>query len=122
MNTFSTVLQRFGASGVIGVAMWSSAVAAQGPAPRGRGAAAVKPAAPAAAAVSRADATLLQLMRGILYPASNVIFAAQDDLGKLVQPPDPSVSPNPLTSTYGGWTAVENAGLALAEAAKLVMI
>ena len=35
---------------------------------------------------------------------------------------DPSVSPNPLTSTYGGWQAVENAGLALAEAANLVVL
>jgi hypothetical protein len=75
--------------------------------------------APTAAKV---DANLLQLMRGILYPSSNVIFAAQDDLGK--QPPvsDPSVSPNPLTSTYGGWQAVENAGLALAESANLIAL
>jgi len=69
---------------------------------------------------SKIDANLLQLMRGVLYPASNVVFAAQDDLTKLVAPADPSVSPNPLTSTYGGWQAVENAGLALAESATLI--
>jgi hypothetical protein len=68
------------------------------------------------------DANLLQLMRGILYPASNVLFAAQDDISKLAPVADPSVSPNPLTSTYGGWQAVENAGLALAEASNLVAL
>ena len=83
------------------------------PAP-GRGAA--RPSA------SRVDANLLQLMRGVLYPSSNVLFAAQEDVTKLAPVADPSVSPNPLTSTYGGWQAVENAGLALAEAATLVAL
>jgi len=71
---------------------------------------------------SKPDANLLQLMRGTLYPASNVLFAAQDDLSK--QPPaaDAATSPNPLTSTYGGWTAVENAGLAIAETSRLLTI
>ena len=82
-----------------------------------------KPAATAAApAASKVEANLLQLMRGILYPASNVIFAAQDDLGKQPKPEDASTSPNPLTTTYGGWQAVENAALALAESANLVMM
>jgi len=76
--------------------------------------------APAAAA--KPDANLLQLMRGILYPASNVIFAAQEDLSKQPKPSDEATSPNPLTSTYGGWTAVENAGLAIAEASRLVAL
>jgi len=91
--------------------------------PPARGAAA--PAAGRGAArtsTSKADANLLQLMRGILYPASNVLFAAQDDLSKLTPVADPSVSPNPLTSTYGGWQAVENAGLAIAEAANLIAL
>ena len=39
--------------------------------------------APARAAVpAKLDANMLQLMRGVLYPASNVLFAAQDDLSK----------------------------------------
>ena len=76
--------------------------------------------APATAA--KPDANLLQLMRGILYPASNVIFAAQEDLSKQPKPSDEATSPNPLTSTYGGWTAVENAGLAIAEASRLVAL
>ena len=71
---------------------------------------------------SKVEANLLQLMRGILYPASNVLFAAQDDLSKQTPAPDPSVSPNPLTSAYGGWQAVENAALAIAESANLVAL
>jgi hypothetical protein len=83
-----------------------------------------KPTAPAASAAQspKVEANLLQLMRGILYPASNVIFAAQEDLSKQPAPPDASTSPNPLTTTYGGWPAVENAALALAESANLVMM
>ena len=91
------------------------AVAAQAPA-RGSAPPAAAPAA------SKPDANLLQLMRGILYPASNVIFAAQEDLSKQPKPADEATSPNPLTSTYGGWTAVENAGLAIAEASRLIVI
>jgi hypothetical protein len=78
--------------------------------------------APRPAAPPKVEANLLQLMRGILYPASNVIFAAQEDLSKQPVPPDASTSPNPLTTTYGGWQAVENAALALSESANLVMM
>jgi len=68
-------------------------------------------------------ANLLQLMRGILYPASNVVFAAQGDNPADVKPAkDPSTATDPLASTYGGWTAVENASLALVEGANLLMI
>ena len=90
-------------------------LAAQAPAP-------ARGTAPRAAAPAKLDANMLQLMRGVLYPASNVLFAAQDDLSK--QPPaaDAATSPNPLTSTYGGWTAVENAGLAIAEATRLMSL
>ena len=75
-----------------------------------------------AQAPAKLDANMAQLMRGILYPASNVLFAAQEDLNKQPKPADASTSPNPLTSTYGGWVAVENAGLALAEASRLLTI
>lgn len=93
-------------------------VSAQAPAlALARGAAPARPAANATL-----DANLLQLMRGTLYPSSNVIFAAQDDLSKQPKPEDASTSPNPLTSTYGGWTAVENAGLAIAEVSRLVAL
>ncbi len=78
--------------------------------------------APARAPAPKPDANMLQLMRGVLYPASNVLFAAQEDLSKQPAPADASTSPNPLTTTYGGWPAVENAALALAEASRLIAI
>jgi hypothetical protein len=68
-------------------------------------------------------ANLAQLMRGIIYPASNVIFAAQDTNPDDVKPAkDPALSTDPLSSAYGKWVAVENAGLALSEAANLLNI
>jgi hypothetical protein len=69
------------------------------------------------------EATLAQLMRGILFPDSNVIFAAQSDNPADVPPAkDPATATNPLASTYGKWTAVENSGLAIAESANLLTI
>ena len=68
-------------------------------------------------------ANMLQLMRGVLYPASNVIFTAQTDDPATFKPAArTSTSSDPLTSAYGGWVAVENSGLALAEAANLLII
>jgi len=68
-------------------------------------------------------ATLAQLMRGILYPASNVIFAAQsDDPAKIKPAANPSLSPDLLTSTYGQWQAVENSALAITETANLLTL
>ena len=86
---------------------------------RGRGAGAT-----AQGAATRVHGNLVQVMRGILYPASNVIFAAQSEDPGAIKPatPDASTSPNPLTSAYGGWTAVENAGISIAEAANLLTI
>ena len=104
--------------------------AAQAPASAPPPKAAAPKAAPAkAAAASRTarakapPATLAQLMRGTLYPASNVIFAVQDkDPTKIPPEAEPSTALNPLASTYGGWQAVENAGLAMAEVANLLMV
>jgi hypothetical protein len=81
--------------------------------------------APATGTVAppRVYANMLQVMRGVLYPASNVIFTAQSDDPASFKPAlRPSTSSDPLTSAYGGWEAVENAGLALAEAANLLII
>ena len=79
--------------------------------------------AQAPAQAPRVHTDLLRVMRGIVYPASNVIFAAQSVDPATIKPEaDPSTSPNPLTSIYGQWAAVENAGLALAESANLLII
>jgi hypothetical protein len=75
----------------------------------------------AAAPARQTPATLAQLMKGILYPSSNIIFAAQSDNPADVPPAkDPATATNPLASSYGKWEAVENAGLAIAEAASLL--
>jgi hypothetical protein len=72
---------------------------------------------------ARVEATLAQLMRGTLYPASNVIFAAQNvNPADVPQDKDPGTSINLLASSYGKWVAVENSGLALVEVANLLML
>jgi cytochrome c553 len=93
-------------------------------------AAAAKPAAAAqgraggaAPARARVHGNLNQVMRGILFPNSNVVFASQStDPATIKQDKDPSLSTDPLRSVYGGWTAVEDAGYAIAESANLLTI
>jgi len=76
-----------------------------------------------AAQTAQVHGNLVQVMRGILYPASNVVFFAQsEDPAAVKAEGDASTSPNPLSSSYGGWEAVSNAGIALAEAANLLII
>jgi hypothetical protein len=85
-----------------------------------KGPVSARPPAPAAA---QTPANLAQLMRGILYPASNVIFAAQSTDPAGIKPArDPSTATDPLMSTYGGWQAVENAALTLVEGANLLTL
>jgi hypothetical protein len=70
---------------------------------------------------SRAPATLNQLMRGTLYPASNVVFAAQDqNPADVPRAKHPNMATDPLTSVFGKWEAVENSALAIAEMANLL--
>jgi len=102
-----------------------AALQAQTPAPaQSKGAPApAKAKGPAAAPASRNPATLGQLMKGILYPNSNVIFFAQgDNPNDVPQAKDPATSVNPLASSYGKWEAVENSSLALVEAANLLTV
>jgi len=83
-----------------------------------------EPPKPATATIA-VQSDLNQLMRGVLYPASNVVFSAQiDNPGdvKFVPGKDPSMATDPLVSTFGGWQAVENAALALTESANLLLI
>ena len=71
----------------------------------------------------RAQATLAQLMNGTLYPASNVIFAAQDqNPADVPRAKDSNMATDPLASSYGKWEAVENSALAVAEVANLLTL
>jgi hypothetical protein len=66
---------------------------------------------------------LAQVMRGIMLPNSNVVFLAQGTNPASVKPAaSPEDSTDPLTGTYGGWAAVENSSLAIAEATNLIII
>lgn len=110
------------ALGVPVVSVKAQGSGTRGAAPaQGRGAGATQGRG-AAASQMRTEVDLLHVMRGILFPSSNVVFAAQEDLSVWKPAADPSTSPNPLTSTYGGWSAVENASLALVESANLLLI
>ncbi|MDX1383573.1 MAG: hypothetical protein R3190_08020, partial [Thermoanaerobaculia bacterium] len=66
--------------------------------------------------------TLAQIMRGIYFPNSNIIFDTQmRDPGA---PPEERAGDNSVTSTfsgiYTGWQIVENAALVLAEGTTLI--
>jgi hypothetical protein len=77
--------------------------------------------AQAPAPPQKIETTMLQLMRGIFYPASNVFFSAQTiDPTTVQKAHDPAVSTDPLTSSYNGWIAIENAALTMAEATNLL--
>lgn len=69
----------------------------------------------------RPASTMRQLMQGVIFSNANVVFAAQvDDPASVQRDARPSMSTNPLAGLYGGWQAIENSGLALAEAADLM--
>jgi hypothetical protein len=68
-------------------------------------------------------AGLGQIMKGIMFPASNVIFATQKQNPADVTPArDPSTATDLLNGSYGKWEAVENSALAIAEAANLLIL
>src|ERR1700681_5109428 len=80
---------------------------------------------PSTNATQEVHADLNHLMRGVLYPAANVVFFAQAENPGDVKPvpgQDPSMATDPLTSTFGGWLAIENAALALTESANLLLV
>jgi hypothetical protein len=67
--------------------------------------------APASAMTGEPSGSLLQVMRGILYPNSNIIFDVQNEV------PAPKKG-----QLYSGWEGVENAAMALAESANLLLV
>src|SRR3954451_10521118 len=75
-----------------------------------------------AAQAPRVRATLAQMMKGTLYPASNVVFAAQDlNPAEVPRAKDPNMATDLLASSYGKWEAVENSALGITEVADLLM-
>jgi hypothetical protein len=79
--------------------------------------------APAATTPVQTQANLAQLMKGTLYPSSNVVFAAQsDNPADVPWARDPNMATDLLASAYGKWEAVENSALAIAEVANLLAV
>lgn len=67
-------------------------------------------------------ATVNQIMRGLFFPHSNVVFATQRiDPAKVKWASEPSAATDPLTGVFGSWEAVENSALVLTESADLLM-
>jgi hypothetical protein len=102
--------------GWIGMVVLVAGCSSPAPAP------APAPAAPAAQPYS----SLAQLMRGIPFPNSNIIFDTQSldpEALKDKKPGEAGVGASAqYNSVYGGWQAVENAALAISETANLIMI
>jgi len=102
--------------GLIGMVVLVAGCASQTPAPSP---------APAASA-AQPHASLAQVMRGIPFPNSNIIFDTQSlDPAALKdkKPGDTGAGASAqYNSVYGGWQAVENAALALEETANLITI
>jgi hypothetical protein len=85
---------------------------------------AAPPPATLAAPAPQPYSTLAQMMRGIPFPASNIIFDTQsEDPGLAKKSTDGARGATAsFSSVYGGWQAVENNALAIAETANLLMI
>jgi hypothetical protein len=67
-------------------------------------------------------ANLNQIMRSLFFPHSNVVFFTQRyDPAEVKRATEPSGSTDPLTGVFGGWEAVENAALTLADSADLLL-
>ena len=78
--------------------------------------------APAASAV-KPYGSLAQLMRGIPFPNSNIIFDTQStDPAAAQKPAEGQNASSQFGGVYGGWQAVENAAIALQETANLITI
>jgi hypothetical protein len=66
---------------------------------------------------------LAEVMRGILFPNSNLIFDAQtSDPGAPPEAAGGDSATARFSGIYSGWEAVENAAIALAEAANLITL
>ncbi|MGH9242615.1 MAG: hypothetical protein ACRD3G_31590, partial [Vicinamibacterales bacterium] len=90
-------------------------------------AAAAATAASAAPSPYRATGTVNQLMRGIFFHNSNLIFSIQEVEPSALPPPPPPSRPDGLTMfdwgllVYTGWSAVENSATGIADASTLLL-
>jgi len=84
------------------------------------------PAAPAAAPAPQPYGTLAQVMRGIPFPNSNIIFDTQDKDPAAEAKKKPTETGGGASATYAGvyagWQQVENSAIAISEMANLIMI
>lgn len=88
------------------------------------------PAAPAGTSTAfstyPSTGTVNQLMRGIFFPNSNLVFTIQEVEAKDIPPAPPASRPDGLTIfdwgqlLYTGWPAVQNSAAALADASLLL--
>jgi len=120
---------------VVGTAVAAGAPPAQAQAGRGgRGTPAAPGATPAAAAPAGTPpayppvGNVAQLMRGIFFPNSNLIFTVQThDPAAPVPPPAPGAQANGFSwvdwgaGIYGGWQVIDNAAIALADVSPLLL-
>jgi len=108
---------------IAGMAALVACTAPPPPAPSAGTPAQTSPQGAASRPQSQVHGDLRQVMRGILFPNSNVVFFAQgNDPAAVPKDADGTTSVNPLAGVYGGWEAIENSSIALAEAANLLTI
>ena len=81
-----------------------------------------QPAPEASGPAAKPYANLNQMMRAIPFLASNVIFAAQQEDPAAKKTDTSGADRYSGIAEYGGWTAVENAALALSETANLLLV
>lgn len=101
----------------IGLVMAAAVAAAQAPPAK-------KPAAAAPTATAKPAGTLAQVMRGIYFPNSNLIFDVQQHDPGAPKPAGAGRGDSASSvygSTYSGWEAVENAAVALTDGVDLIM-
>lgn len=76
----------------------------------------------AAQSANKPVADVNQLMRGLFFPHSNVVFATQRiDPAEVKRAPEPSAATDPLNGVFGGWDAVENSALTMLEGSELLL-
>jgi cytochrome c556 len=82
-----------------------------------------RPGAPAAKTVARPTGTLAQIMRGIYFPNSNLIFDVQqtDPAAPRATPAGAGTATSTYGTAYGGWEVVENAAVALTDGVDLIL-